>query len=286
MIEHRFFAGTPDGVRIHVAEQGPKDGKPVVFLHGFPEGWFSWRAQMKALADAGFRAIAPDLRGYGESDKPHGIDMYKASRIADDVAALIESLGAGPVPVVGHDWGAPITYRLAMDHPELVSRLVILNGPHPTHFLKEVLRKSAAQRRRSWYIAFFQLPLIPERFLLRKGSMHKIFRGAVSDEAVREYEEAFARPYAATAALNFYRATRRKDRPPREPVIDKDVLIIWGMRDIALGPECLEGLGKYLPRHRIERLPDVGHFIQQEAPGDVSAILLRELRGPARMAAS
>jgi pimeloyl-ACP methyl ester carboxylesterase len=275
MIDHRFFSDTPDGVRIRVAEQGK--GAPVVMLHGFPEGWFSWRSQMSALANAGFRAIAPDLRGYGESDKPHGIAMYKASRIADDIAALIRSLGAGPVPVIGHDWGGPITYRLAMDHPELVSRLFILNAPHPIHFLKEVLRKSSAQRRRSWYIAFFQLPFIPERFLLRAGTMRKIFRGAVSDEALQEYERAFSQPYAATAALNFYRATRLKDRRPKTRTLDKDVLVIWGMRDQALGPECLEGLERWVPRVRIERLPSVGHFVQQEAPEEVNAILLREL---------
>jgi pimeloyl-ACP methyl ester carboxylesterase len=239
---------------------------------------------MKALADAGFRAVAPDLRGYGGSDRPRGIAMYKSSLIADDIADLIRSLGAGPVPVVGHDWGGPITYRLAMDHPELVSRLFILNGPHPMQF-KRVLRTSAAQRRRSWYIMFFQLPFFPERMLRRKGTMAKIFRGAVDDDTLREYEQAFTEPYAATAALNFYRATRLKDRKPKTRTIDKDVLVIWGMRDQALGPECLEGLEEWVPRVRIERLPSVGHFVQQEAASEVSAILLRELRQEATLRA-
>jgi epoxide hydrolase 4 len=284
MIEHRLFDGTSDGVRIHVAEEGR--GEPVVLLHGFPEGWLSWRAQMSALAGAGFRAIAPDLRGYGGSDKPRGIEHYKASRIADDVAALIRSLGAGPVPVVGHDWGAPIAYRLTMDHPELVSRLVILNGPHPIHFTKVVMRKSSAQRRRSWYILFFQLPLIPERVLRRKGSLARIFDGAVDEETVHEYEQGFAQPYAATAALNWYRALRLKDRPLKNKEIGKDVLVIWGLRDKALGPECLEGLEQFVPRVRIERVPDAGHFIQQEAPNVVNAMLLRELTGGSRMRAS
>jgi pimeloyl-ACP methyl ester carboxylesterase len=274
MIEHRIFdAGE---VRLHVAEEG--HGKPVVFLHGFPEGWLSWRAQMHALAGAGFRAIAPDLRGYGGSDKPRARESYRASRIADDVAALIRSLDAGPVPVVGHDWGGPITYRLAMDHPELVSRLVVLNGPHPIHFAR-LLRTSAAQRRRSWYVAFFQLPVLPERLLRRKGTLARVFRGAVQADALREYEAAFAQPGAAKAAIDWYRAARSRDRKPREPVIDKDVLVVWGMRDYALGPECLEGLEKWLPRVRIERLADVGHFVQQEAPDRVNAILLRELGG-------
>lgn len=273
MIEHRRFRA--GDVTLHVAEQGR--GKPVVFLHGFPEGWFSWRAQMDALAAAGFRAIAPDLRGYGESDKPKDKASYKSSLIAGDVAALIESLGEGPVPVVGHDWGGPITYRLAMDRPDLVERLFVLNGPHPIHFAR-LLRRSRAQRRRSWYIFMFQLPFLPERFMQREGTMGRMFRGAVSAEHVAEYERAFRRPGAAKAAIDWYRAARLRDARPRQPIIDKDVLVVWGMRDFALGPECLEGLERWLPRVRVERLPNVGHFVQQEAPNDVNAILLRELR--------
>ncbi len=280
MIEHRNVESSPDGVRIHVAEQGK--GSPVVLLHGFPEGWLTWREQMSALAGAGYRAVAPDLRGYGASDKPRGIAMYKASRVADDVANVIRSLGAGPVPVVGHDWGAIITYRLAMDHPELVSRLVILNGPHPAQFAR-VIRRSAAQRKRSWYIFFFQLPFLPELMLRRKGTLRRIFDGVIDDDDLREYESSFAQPYAATAALNYYRAGRTRDREPKTRVIDKDVLVVWGMRDVALGPECLEGLDEWLPRVRIQRMERAGHFVQHEAGKDVTAILLRELGDGARM---
>ena len=277
MIVHRFFdAPNRHGTtRIHVAQEG--EGKPVVFIHGFPEGWFSWRDQMHALAGAGFRAIAPDLRGYGESDKPLGVENYKSSLVAGDVAALIESLGEGPVPVVGHDWGGPIAYRLAMDHPELVSRLFILNGPHPLQF-NRLLRKSSAQRKRSWYIFFFQLPFLPERVLSRKDTFARMFRGAVPAERLVDYERAFPSRAAWTPPVNFYRAARSKDARPKTKIIDKDVLVIWGMRDFALGPECLEGLEEWLPRVRIERLPNAGHFVQQEAAADVSAILLRELR--------
>lgn len=276
MVTHRSFdAGA---VRIHVAEEGPADGKPVILLHGFPEGWFSWRAQMSALAGAGFRAIAPDLRGYGESDKPRELGHYKSSLIAGDIAELIRSLDRGPVPVVGHDWGGPITYRVAMDHPELVSRLVVMNGPHPLHFAR-LLRTNKKQRKASWYIFFFQLPFLPERMMLRKGTMKRLFAGAISDDAVAEYERAFAREGVAHAALNFYRAARLRDRKPKTRIIDKDVLVVWGMRDRALVPENLEGLEEFIPRVRIERLPNVGHFVQQEASAEVSAILLRELRG-------
>jgi pimeloyl-ACP methyl ester carboxylesterase len=276
MIVHRFFdaPGRDGTTRIHVAQEG--EGKPVVFIHGFPEGWFSWRNQMHALSKAGYRAIAPDLRGYGESDKPRGIANYKASLIADDVAALIRSLDVGPVPVVGHDWGGPITYRLAMDHPELVSRLVVMNGPHPLQFSR-LLRRNKAQRKRSWYIFFFQLPFLPERALARKDTFERTFRGAVPEEALADYRCAFPTVASWTPPVNFYRAARTKDRPPRTRVIDKPVLVVWGMRDYALGPECLDGLEEWMPQVRIERLPDAGHFVQQQAADEVSAILLREL---------
>jgi pimeloyl-ACP methyl ester carboxylesterase len=273
-IAHRFF--DTGELRLHVAEQG--QGKPVVFLHGFPEGWFSWRAQMSALANAGFRAVAPDLRGYGESDKPRGTEHYKASLIADDVAALIKSFGQGAVPVVGHDWGAPIAFRLAMDHPEVVSRLFILNGPHPLQFWR-VLRRSSAQRRSSWYIALFQLPYVPERFLSRPNTIGRMLRGAASPEELAEYERAFSTPESFTPPLNWYRAAARvRDRKPKSKIFDKECRMIWGMRDFALTPGCLEGLEEWLPRVKIERLPNAGHFVQHDARDDVSAILLRDLR--------
>ncbi len=276
VITHRTF--DTGSIKIHVAEQGPSDGEPVIFLHGFPECWFSWRAQMDAIAAAGFRALAPDLRGYGESDKPRGIANYASSLVAGDVAALARSLGCGPVPIVGHDWGGPITYRVAMDHPEIVSRVVVMNGPHPLHFAR-LLRTNGKQRRASWYIAAFQIPFLPERMLLRAGAMRRVFGDAMSEEEIAEYERAFSREGVATAALNYYRAAARvRDRAPKTTVIDKPALVIWGMRDFALVPENLEGLEKYLPHVRIERLPNAGHFVQREAADDVSAILLRELR--------
>jgi pimeloyl-ACP methyl ester carboxylesterase len=271
-ITHRTF--DTGKVLLHVAEQG--SGPPIILIHGFPEAWFAWRAQMKALADAGYRAIAPDLRGYGDSERPRGVRNYKASLVADDIGALIRSLDAGPIPVVGHDWGAIIAYRVAMDHGADVSRLIIMNGPHPFHFSR-LLRRSRSQLKKSWYTFFFQLPIVPELALRRPGTMKRIFAGAIDDDTAREYERAFARPGAATAALNYYRAARGRDRAPRNRIIDHDVLVIWGMNDVALGRENLEGLEEFLPKVRIERLEGVAHFIEHEAADRVSAILLREL---------
>jgi pimeloyl-ACP methyl ester carboxylesterase len=284
MVVHRTV--DVGSLRLHVAEEG--SGPPVVLLHGFPEFWYSWRAQMSALAAAGFRAIAPDLRGYGDSDKPPRTADYRASLVAGDIAGLIRSLDAGSaphaVPVVGHDWGGPIAYRLAMDHPELVSRLFILNGPHPDHF-RRLLRTSAAQRRRSWYIFFFQLPLLPERALRAPGVLRRMFRRSAArpelftDEVMGEYERAFAKPGVVRAALSYYRAARTRDARPRGGVTCPTT-VIWGMKDVALGPENLEGLDRWVPGVRIHRIEGASHWVQQDAADEVNAILLRELREP------
>jgi len=283
MVTHRFIENATlpqerERVRIHVAEEGPADGQPVLFVHGFPEGWFTWRAEMRALAAAGFRAIALDLRGYGESDKPRGKEHYAASRVADDVAAVARSLDRGAIPIVGHDWGGPIVYRVAMDHPEVVARLVVINGPHPLHFAR-LLRTNAKQRRASWYIAAFQIPLLPERMLARRGVMKRVLGEGIDAARVAEFERAFPDAASFTAPLDYYRAAARvRDRAPRQRVIEHETLVVWGMRDFALVPENLEGLEAYVPRVRIEKLPNVGHFVQEEAPAALDAILLRELR--------
>src|SRR5262249_33835635 len=141
------------GLRLHYVEAGA--GPPVLLLHGFPEFWYSWRHQLPALAGAGFRAWAPDLRGYNESEKPAGVRNYRVRLLVEDVAGLIRHTGAGRATVVGHDWGGVIAWRLAMDRPELVERLVILNAPHPGAFLREL--RNPAQWLRSAYVLFFQL---------------------------------------------------------------------------------------------------------------------------------
>ncbi len=144
-------------VRLHYVEAGPLDGPPVVLLHGFPDFWYSWRHQIPPLAAAGFRAIAPDMRGYNLSSKPADISAYEARRLAGDIRALIRERGLERACVAGHDWGAAVAWVLAMRHPETVERLAILNVPHPRRML-EALRRPGRQLLRSWYMFFFQLP--------------------------------------------------------------------------------------------------------------------------------
>ena len=162
-VTHRFVR--LDEVRLHLVEAG--EGPLVVLLHGFPEFWYSWRFQIPVLVRAGFRVVAPDMRGYNLSDKPPGVRPYRVERLAADVAQLVERLGESRAAVVGHDWGGLVAWWFAMRHPDRLSRLSILNCPHPEHQL--AMMRSRAQLRRSSYMLFFQLPLLPERSLLADG---------------------------------------------------------------------------------------------------------------------
>ncbi|HQR44579.1 MAG TPA: alpha/beta hydrolase [Thermoanaerobaculia bacterium] len=274
-----------NGVRLHVAEAGT--GPLVLLLHGFPEFWYAWRHQLPALAAAGFRAVAPDLRGYNLSEKPPGIASYAVEKLAADVAALVTALGEESAFVVGHDWGGALAWYLPLLHPGRVRRLAILNAPHPAAFRRE-LKRSAAQRKRSSYILFFQLPWLPERAIRKDdfGQLAKMLRrdpvraGAFSADDVARYQEALSRPGALTAALNWYRAALR--HPPRLPrerrTIDVPTLVVWGGKDRYLGPALAEGLERWVPDLVVERLPDASHWVPADAPERVNELLIRFFR--------
>jgi len=287
--------GTVNGVRLHWVEQGT--GPIVVLLHGFPEFWYAWRHQLPALAAAGLRAVAPDLRGYNLSAKPRGVRAYRIEALLGDLAGLIARLGEGEkVPrahVVGHDWGGAFAWYAPLFCPERLLSLTLLNAPHPLAFRRE-LKTSAAQRRKSSYVFLFQLPWLPER-RIRAGNfatLEKMLRrdpvrpGAFSDEDVRLYREALARPGALTAAVNYYRAAFRF--PPkvagRKWPDDLETLVVWGERDRYLGPGLLDGLDRWVPSLTIERIPDASHWVQADAPERVNELLIRFLTGvsPAR----
>lgn len=262
-------------VRLHVVTQG--SGPPVLLLHGFPEFWYSYRHQMQALADAGFRAIAPDLRGYNLSDKPKGVRAYDVEKLMGDVEGLLRALGHTRVHLVGHDWGGYLAWYIAARRPQLVSRLVILNGPHPKIMARELLTPS--QLAMSWYIFFFQLPLLPEKLVTRRENLDRILRGwspaaatAFTDQDIDAFTEAMNKPGAATAAINWYRAVMRSPlRALRLPKIQAPTLVIWGELDRCLGLGQLRGLEREVADLTIVRLPDAGHFVQQERASEVSA---------------
>jgi epoxide hydrolase 4 len=267
-----------DGLTLHYVEAG--SGAPVVLLHGFPEFWYSWRHQIAALADAGFRALAPDLRGYNESDKPTGIGSYRLEILVEDVARFIGAVAGGRATVVGHDWGGVIAWELAMRRPALVARLAILNAPHPAAFRREL--RTPRQLIRSWYALFFQLPWLPEWLMAARGYalLRSTFPPCFTPADLDRYQAALAQPGARTATLNYYRAAMRypTETARRPPTIDVPTLLIWGERDPFLGRRLTVGLEAWVPRLRVERLADVGHWVQNEAPERVNELLVDFLR--------
>jgi pimeloyl-ACP methyl ester carboxylesterase len=287
-LEHRHV--DVGGVRLHVVEAG--SGPLVVLLHGFPEFWYSWRHQIPALADAGFRVAAPDMRGYNLSDKPRGLAAYSGEALAGDVRGLIEGLGEERAHVVGHDWGGQVAWETAMRHPDRVERLAILNVPHPVRMLEGM--RTLRQLRRSWYIFFFQLPLVPEA-ALRAGDFaapRRVLRrdpvspAAFGDEDIERFVEAWSQPGALTAMLAYYRAAVRSpaairgvlgrgDGASGVRVVEAPTLVIWGECDTALGSELAEPPRRWVPNLvGVERLPDASHWLQNDAPERVNRLLV------------
>ncbi|MBM3140448.1 MAG: alpha/beta hydrolase [Chloroflexi bacterium] len=275
-----------NGVRLHYVEAGT--GPLVVLLHGFPEHWYSWRHQIPALADAGFRAAAVDLRGAGASERPRGARAYRVETLADDVTALVEALGEERAALLGHDWGGGVAWVAAMRDPARVERLAILNAPHPDRFARSLRRPRQALR--SWYIGLFQLPWLPEVGLRTRGyrALRRAFErdarpGAFTPADVDRLVAAAAEPGALTAMLNPYRALRRR---PSEATallarVEQPVLVIWGERDPYLGRELAQVEPRWAPRARTVRLPEAGHFVHAEEPERVNHLLVDFLREPA-----
>jgi pimeloyl-ACP methyl ester carboxylesterase len=264
-------------VRLHCALMGPRNGPLVVLLHGFPECWMAWRHQLPALAAAGFRVAAPDLRGYGGSDKPRGVAAYRIEKLVADVASLIGELGHERADVVGHDWGGHVAWHLAMWNPERVRRLAILNVPHPARMRRSL--RTLSQLRKSWYIFFFQLPLLPERFMsprsIRVAFRYMTARKGAFDEA--DVEANVAAAGDRTGPINYYRAAARFRGPPYRPVA-AETLVIWGGADRWLGPDLAEPDARWVPRARVERIPSASHWAQADAPERVNELLLSFLR--------
>ncbi|HEX7945072.1 MAG TPA: alpha/beta hydrolase [Phenylobacterium sp.] len=272
-----------NGFRFAVDEAGEGDHLALC-LHGFPESRFSWRYQLPLLAEMGYRAWAPDLRGYGETEpKPKAVADYLIDRLMEDVAALIDASGAKKVTLIGHDWGAGLAWAFAANAVRPLERLVIMNVPHPAVMNEHLRRGNWAQLRRSWYMFFFQLPDLPEAAMTANDAraIRQAFHGMAVDkthftpDVLDRYAKDAQRPGAMKGMINWYRAALQiggKMRGPW-PVIEPPTLIVWGEEDAALGVELLDGTEAYVRDLKIERLPGVSHWVQQEAPEKVNAIL-------------
>jgi pimeloyl-ACP methyl ester carboxylesterase len=274
-------------VRLHYVEAG--EGPLVLLLHGFPQFWYEWRHQIPVLVEAGFRVVAPDMRGYNLSDKPPGVRAYRVELLARDVERLILACGERTASVVGHDWGAIVAWIVAMLHPGRVGRLAILNVPHPARFLDGLL--SPRQLLRSSYVFFFQIPRIPEEvvragdFALLRSALQKdpVRPEAFATEDIERYVEAMARPGALSATLNYYRALLQSHRETWTLLkrIEAPVLVIWGERDRFLSRRLAEPPLPWVPNLlRVERLPDASHWVAEDRPQEVNALLLDFLRPP------
>ncbi len=269
-VDHRY--ADANGVKIHYAALG--SGPLAVLIHGFPDFWYTWRDQMQALVEAGYRVAAVDQRGYNLSDRPAGVDNYSMRLLVGDIAAVIAAEHAGRAIVIGHDWGGSVAWNVAMRRPDLVQQLIICNLPHPAGIAREIAT-NPQQRQNSAYAFDFQKP--DAHLALSADGL----AGWVTDPEVRaRYVEAFERSDFA-AMLNYYKANYpRPDAPPPAgpatfPKVTAPVLIIHGLDDQALLPGALNGTWEWVEQDlTIMTLPGAGHFVQQDAARVVSETIV------------
>ena len=272
MSEIRFEYAQIGAVKLHYAAAGDGE-KLVILLHGFPEFWYSWRRQIVALSDQ-YTVVAPDLRGYNLSDKPALTADYQMDKLVDDVTGLIRHFGREQAAIVGHDWGATVAWSVARDYPEMVSKLCAMQVPPVSVWKKNQTFK---QFLASWYMFFFQIPALPEWVLSRnnfalladslKNSTHE--KGVFSSEDIAEYKRVWREDAAMTSMLNYYRANILKRFFGADSVEEKikvPTLFIYGEKDHAVLPETVRGVGEAVDAPFSEiRIPDAGHWVQQEA---------------------
>jgi pimeloyl-ACP methyl ester carboxylesterase len=281
-LETLFFENS--GVKLHAVAAGPRDGPVILLLHGFPEFWYGWRKQIEPLANAGFRVIVPDQRGYNLSSKPSAATSYALTELVSDVITIADQLGQQRIFLAGHDWGAAVAWSTALLHPQRIAKLAVLNVPHPS-VMRRFLASHARQTLRSWYMFFFQLPWLPEAafsafdFRMGTGSLLRSSRpGTFSPEDLARYREAWSQPGALTSMINWYRAlfhhrTKFPDRTVHVPT-----RILWGERDAFLLTEMAHESLRYCTSAELFTFAGASHWLQHEEPGRVSEILVEFFR--------
>lgn len=269
-------------LRMHAVVEGPEDGPLVVMLHGFPEFWYSWRYQIKALAAAGYRVVAVDQRGYNLTEKRGPYDLFT---LASDVAGLIHALGHDRAVVMGNDWGGVVGWVFGAHYPSLAEKLIVCNAPHPSVGSTALRSLYLLQVLKSWYALAFQVPVLPE--LLTTANDYKLFahvlkrqtKGVIGDEEISYFKRAWAQPGALTAGVNWYRAALRswarghlKDLTVRTPS-----LLIWGDRDAYLTTRTAEWTRHYVANLKIAYIRGASHWVQQDSPEIVNRYTLNFL---------
>jgi pimeloyl-ACP methyl ester carboxylesterase len=265
---------TPDGISLHVREEGA--GATVLLLHGFPDSSTLWRNQVPALVAAGHRVVAPDLRGFGESDKPREVEAYRITRSAEDVVAILDALDIERAHVVGHDWGAGLAWVVAGLHSQRVDRLVAMSVGHPNAQVPTV-----EQREKSWYMLWFQFEGLAEELLPRDD--WKLLREWTRGHGdIDRYVEDLSRPGALTAALNWYRANvpPQRELAPRRafPAIAAPTLGLWSSGDDYLLEQPIRSSGEHVTGgFRYERIDGASHWLQLDEPQRVNELLVEFL---------
>lgn len=291
-IEHKY--ATVNGVKLHYATAGR--GELMLFLHGFPEFWYAWKDQLTEFG-RDHLTVAPDQRGYNLSEKPAALDAYQVANLVEDVRALAESLNGGkPFILVGHDWGGAIAWVVAMRHPDLVKKLVIVNAPHPGVFTR-LLASDSAQQKASQYMLFFRSPSAETVLSANNNAaLVNIFAelkaaGKFTAEDERAYLAAWSQPGALTGGLNYYRASRVGPPSGSEPstsiasgaeslAVKVPTLVIWGEKDTALLTSNLDGLEAFVPRLTIKRIPEGSHWVVHEQGRKVNQLIREFLATP------
>jgi pimeloyl-ACP methyl ester carboxylesterase len=272
-----------NGIALHVVLAGPASGKPLILLHGFPEFWFAWRLQIDHFVSSGYRVIIPDQRGYNLSDKPAGIANYSIDLLAKDVVGVLDTLADSKAFVVGHDWGAAVTWYLAARYSERISRAAMLSVPHPCILIRNLIT-NPAQLRKSWYLLFFQLPWLPECILrsrdwaLLVGALRNTSPpGVFSDTDLEQYKESWSKKRALTAMLNWYRAALLR---PSKFALDSEAsrvkvpaLVIWGKNDQFAGEAMAQESLQYCDDGQLEIFETAAHWVQHEEPARVNSLL-------------
>jgi pimeloyl-ACP methyl ester carboxylesterase len=260
-----------DGVGLDVLDEG--EGRPVLLVHGFPDSSHLWRGQVGALTAAGLRAIVPDMRGFGASDKPDAVEAYRLTRAVADLVAVLDALGVDRAGVVGHDWGAAVAWLLAALHPDRVERLVAMSVGHPA-----ARARSVEDREKAWYQLLFQFEGVAEELLARDD--WALFREWLRDDGdVERYVADLGRPGALTAGLNWYRANlhpaRELEARPAVPKVAAPTLGMWSTGDNYLRePPMLRSADHVTGGWRYERIEGASHWMQLDATEQVNVLLL------------
>jgi pimeloyl-ACP methyl ester carboxylesterase len=280
-----------NNINLHVLTDGPENGTPVILLHGFPEFSYGWRKQIPALTEAGFRVIVPDQRGYNLSDKPGGVSSYDVNILAQDIIGLFDHFGIEKAKLVGHDWGAVIAWTVALNHPERLEKLAILNVPHPDVMMRFILENSE-QRKKSWYVFFFQISFFVE-WMLSRNDFHNLARMLVGSgrkstftkDDIVEYKKAWSQKGALTGMINWYRAIVRrsvKNFFQRKSIsarrVTLPVLMLWGKRDVALSHEMVQPSIDLCDNGKAIFFDKATHWVQHDEADEVNKQLIEFLR--------